>query len=392
MSNLLKEAIVDAKALRETALRTAESSIIEKYSDEVRKTLDKILEQEDLGAPQGLDSMTQDMGMEAGPSISSDDVVEDVPLAAADDLAEEEGEITDSIEDGESVEISLDLPALEEAVKAFAAELDEQEVELADLESILEGDDETLEEEEETIEEEDELEEGSLTDTTDKVSYAGQIGDEKAGEAADRMGDLAQISAIAAESVESELDEDALLAAIMEKLTVDVRGELGGWAGRSAEDVIHETERELAHRRSTDVQEELEDLKQALEDLVLENKQATSEADKYKQAFYEMKENLEDVNLSNARLLYTNRVLRNTSLNERQKDKIVEAISSAGSVTEARTIFKTLESAVESVPNKAPKSLSEAITRPTSVIRASRQETAQTDSFSLRMKKLAGIN
>ena len=42
MSNLLRDAIIDAKALRETALRTAESSIIEKYSDEVRKTLSKI--------------------------------------------------------------------------------------------------------------------------------------------------------------------------------------------------------------------------------------------------------------------------------------------------------------------------------------------------------------
>ena len=371
MSNLLKEAIIDAKALRETALRTAESSIIEKYSDDVRKTLDKILEQEDFGDPQGLDAMSQDMGASPVASAASDDVTDDVPFAALDDLAEEEGEIVDSIADGESVEINLDLPALEEAVKAFAAELEEQEVDLdeLDLGSLTEEDEETLEEDE------DELEEGSLTDTTDKVSYAGQIGDEKAGEAADRMGDLAQISAIAAESVDPDLDENALIDAILEKLTVDVRGELGGWAGRSAEQTIYETERELAHRRSTHVEEELEDLKKAYEDLVFENKQVISDADKYKQALYEMKDNLEDVNLSNARLLYTNRVLRNTSLNERQKNKIVEAISSAGSVAEARTIFKTLESAVESVPNKTPKSLSEAISRPSSVIRAARQET-----------------
>ena len=42
----------------------------------------------------------------------------------------------------------------------------------------------------------------------------------------------------------------------------------------------------------------------------------------YKQATNELKEGLQDVNLSNARLLYTNRVLRNTSLNERQKEKV----------------------------------------------------------------------
>ena len=83
--------------------------------------------------------------------------------------------------------------------------------------------------------------------------------------------------------------------------------------------------------------------------------------------------------------------MKNASLNERQKSKIVEAISKAGSVTEARTIYNTLESAVESTPKSGPKSLSEAITNRSSVIRATRQESQPTDSFSLRMKKLAGI-
>ena len=116
--------------------------------------------------------------------------------------------------------------------------------------------------------------------------------------------------------------------------------------------------------------------------------------DKYKQAMSEVKENLYEVNLSNARLLYTNRVLRNTSLNERQKDKIVEAISTAGSVTEAKTIYETLQSAVEATPNKrSPQSLSEAIGRNrASVIRATRQESTKTsDVFSDRMRRLAGI-
>ena len=98
------------------------------------------------------------------------------------------------------------------------------------------------------------------------------------------------------------------------------------------------------------------------------------------------------MNLSNARLLYTNRVLRNPSLNERQKNKIAEAISSAGSVTEAKTIFETLQSTVESTPKKSPKSLSEAIGRRSTVLRATRQETPSSDPLQERMKKLAGIN
>ena len=52
------------------------------------------------------------------------------------------------------------------------------------------------------------------------------------------------------------------------------------------------------------------------------------------------------VNLTNARLLYTNRVLNSTSLNERQKTRIVESISNADSVEEAKVIYQTLQSAV----------------------------------------------
>jgi predicted nuclease with TOPRIM domain len=168
--------------------------------------------------------------------------------------------------------------------------------------------------------------------------------------------------------------------------------DLSGWAGRSSEDIKYALSKALAHRRSTDVQDELEIMRKAQEELVFENKQLTGQNSQYKQAVQELKEGLQDVNLSNARLLYTNRVLRNTSFNERQKNKIVEAISSAGSVTEARTIYDTLQSTVEAKPKRSPKSLSEAISNRSSVIRASRaSETPSSDPWADRMKKLAGI-
>ncbi len=45
MSNLLEEAIVDAAALRETALKSAEAALIEKYSKEFKESFQKLLEQ-----------------------------------------------------------------------------------------------------------------------------------------------------------------------------------------------------------------------------------------------------------------------------------------------------------------------------------------------------------
>ena len=213
------------------------------------------------------------------------------------------------------------------------------------------------------------------------------------------------------DDMQEELDADALVDAVMERLTVDMGADLSGWAGRRAEDKKYEMEKELASRRSTgleqkthlgrgmadrtdtDPQTELEDLKQAQEELVFENNQLKEKLQNYENVVEQLKESVTDVNLSNARLLYTNRVLRNTSLNERQKQKVAEAISKAGSVPEAKTIFETLQSTVESTPKRGPQSLSETINRRSSILRASNySEAKKADPIADRMKKLAGIN
>ena len=362
MSSLLKEAIVDAKALRDSALKNAETSVIQKYSEEVKATLEKLLEQEEL--------------VDLGDEPAQKNVAKNIPLAATDDLAEQEGEIPAGMQEtGQEVPVSIDLDALQEAVKALEAELNEdEEIELTeeDLEEIAN--------EPTTDEAKEELEEVAVDPgvASAEETQAAAAQDEESGEGG--------------EELEEELDADALVDAIMEKLTVDMGADLAGWAGRSSEDLKYQIEKEMAHRRSTDVEEEMKDLKKAQEELVFENKQLTEKLSKYEGVLGELQENLQDVNLSNARLLYTNRVLRNTSLNERQKNKIAEAISNAGSVTEARTIFETLQSTVEAAPKRQPQSLSEAIgNKRSSVIRATRQESTPSDPIADRMKRLAGI-
>ena len=83
MSSLLKDAIVDAKALRESALKNAETSIIEKYSEEVKQTLDQLLEQDEFG-------------METE-STNNEEVAKNIPLAATDNLSEEDGDIPENM-------------------------------------------------------------------------------------------------------------------------------------------------------------------------------------------------------------------------------------------------------------------------------------------------------
>jgi len=440
MPTLLEQAIIDAKSLREAALKNAEDAVINKYSDEVRKTLNTLLEQEDGDLDLGGD-MNEDAPDAAA---STDDPfaedIEEVPYAAEDDMGKLDGNsmLRNSPTAGEPQTINLDLGALAEHARRLNESMETIEVEEEDVEELSDGledladmvrrllsgeedeeeeDDEEYEfdeEEEEEDEEEDEMNElmnlgpgrggGKYTGPHNDPTYGKDkkkddeeekkggtftlAGKKKLKEEEDEQSDLED----AADTMEEDFDFDALTDAIMEKLTVDMGATLSGWAGRSAADKAHQMELEMAHRRSTDIQQELETLKKAQEELVFENKKLTSELSKYRTAIGELKESVEDINLSNARLLYTNRVLRNTSLNERQKDKIVEAISKSDSVAEARTIYNTLQSTVQSTPSRGPKSLSEAINRPTSLIRATRKESKEpTDIFADRMKQLAGI-
>ena len=59
MSSMLEQAIVDAKSLREAAIRNAEETLVEKYSDDIKEAVEKLLEQDDEDAL-GLEEQEED--------------------------------------------------------------------------------------------------------------------------------------------------------------------------------------------------------------------------------------------------------------------------------------------------------------------------------------------
>lgn len=403
MSSLLEQAIVDAKALKEAAMKNAEATIIDKYSEEVKSTLNQLLEQDELEALLGGGEETPSAGAEAAmdEEIEADEIAEGVPDAFTEDSVDLGG-----VSEGEAAEVTIDFKELAEALSQLREGVEEEET----LEEADEDDGEP-------VDEEIELDEESIMEMVSSMLAGDSAAAEEESDS-DQMekAGLEENNLLREEYHDCKKDgfsheecceqypedceeddlyeeiSDSLLDAIVEKLTVDMGATLSGWAGRSEESVKHQMELEMAHRRSTDIEEELEALKKAQEELVFENKRLKKNLANYQQVVGSLKENVQDVNLSNARLLYTNRTLRNTSLNERQKKTIVEAISKAGSVEEAKTIHETLQSTVSSTPKRGPQSLSEAINRPTSIIRASRKEEPKADPFTARMRKLAGIN
>jgi len=336
MSKMLQEAIIDAEALKEAALRNAEQVIIEKYESEIKSAVTTLLEapEDELGL-EDEDPLGMDMGME--PGMESDESVADQLAPAA--------------TDGENL---CPCPDLEDpANKTVEIDLDQL---VAAAEAEEEADD------------------------------AGAM-------------DMGLTGGMALEE-EIDLNED-ILAGLIETLTVDVEPKSDGWAGATSGQVEEAEEQALAKERDSELAEENEELRKNVKDLeeklTRELKKHTKKIDTIKEERNEiknvalkMRDHVNDVNLQNARLLYTNQVLTGDSLNERQKNKIVEAISNADSVEEAKTIFETLRSAVGGPSKRIPKSLSEVVERRASTLpRATKAKSSDPETD--RMKLLAGI-
>ena len=385
MSSLLEQAIVDATALKEAALKNAEAAVLEKYAPEIKQAVEALLEQ-DLDDPMA--------ALEADPAMAGEPA-EPIDADVDAQLAATEGEdMCPCPDEDEPDKIVVDFdelsnmagpedPAMDDASPALDASLQEDsEIELSDdlLEAIISELSSDEDEPVQVMKEEDD-EEGD--DDDDDVAARTPPRD-KENKADFLPKDVRDKINADAKNEELDLDEDALTA-MVEKLVVDMAQRKTGHLGVSEDTAKYELELELARQQSTDFKEENEALKKAVEEL-------QEKLSNYDFTINEMKRKLNETNLTNARLLYANRILNSTSLNERQKNKLVEAISSAGSVKEAKVIYETLKNTVGSAPDRrGPQSLREAVTRSSSImsVRENRRNTA--DPAAERMQILAGI-
>ena len=336
MSSMLEQAIVDAKALREAAVKSAESELLEKYADEMKQAVTNLLEAE------------ADMGMGAVPPT----------------------EASPAYADGENL-----CPCPEEG--------EELEIDFSDLRAQAE-------------EAEDEGEdEGLGMGLGGEEELGGGLGDELGGEDDLGLGDEEEDDELTLqerEILEKIFSEDVVLDMVKEVEDEEEKEE-----DKDDEEPAEEAKGVDVDALKSGFQKKEESLLRTIAELSNRLEKQNNKNTKYKNVIEKMTGRLAEVNLSNAKLLYTNRVLNNTSLNERQKNSIVESIGKSGSVDEAKTIFETLQNAVSGAPSKigrrTPNTLSEAVRQNSSpyALRGNGKEPQQTDAFSERMRQLAGI-
>mgnify|MGYP003642379393 FL=1 len=377
MSSLLEQAIVDADALRTAALKNAEAVVVSKYSAQIKEAVNSLLEQTEDEEPEETGAM---LGGDAEEDIG------DMP-----DAAHAGEELCPCPDDGDqqSFEISA-----KELLDAIRGEMGDEGDEDMGLEEAAELSDELVADLMSSASDEEELEEAAFPDLTGdgEVTQAdvlkGRGVDLDEGGTSDKKGDprnrrSTERSRPLEEEEGIEITEDNLEEVVKEFLKVDTSPVNSGWAGVPEQVAEHNDELMMAQAQDDDFKEKYEALKGAYDKLAENNS-------KLKQLVLVAKDKLEEVNLSNAKLLYTNDVLNSNSLNERQKDKIVEAISNTKTVKEAKVIYETLQSAVGSTQKSKPQSLSEAVSKPAMSLPSRSKKNSPSPAYD-RMKVLAGI-
>ena len=334
MSSLLEQAIIDAAALKEAAIKNAETAILNKYSGDIKEAVESLLEQDDAEFDETEETVV-------GDADESESLEDSIPYGLEADNASSDQEIVLSMEE---------LKDMAETLSAAEGDLMGEP-----------GDHEEL---------------AADMETTEVPS-------------------LSHDDEVSSVSVDATLEEEIDIEdidSLIEELVVDIDPRKSGSAGTPEAIMRYKEEMRMAQLSATKAHEENMELVAARDRLSEQKSKLENKTQKLAQALKSLKESFEKVNLSNARLLYTNRVLTNNSLNERQKTKIVEALSSADSINEAKVIFETLKSAVGSVSGKArPQSLRETIERPTATLPRRASRTADHPVQTDRMQILAGI-
>ena len=89
-------------------------------------------------------------------------------------------------------------------------------------------------------------------------------------------------------------------------------------------------------------------LNEAIRDLRRKNRAQAEKLNKYRGAVETLREQLEDLNLFNAKLLYVNKLLQNQALSESQKKSVIKALDEAQTLSETKSLYKSLTESLAS--------------------------------------------
>jgi hypothetical protein len=370
-SKLLKEAIADAKAVRETALANAKLQLEEAFTPRLKSILSQKLraEAEDMEADDEMggeeeeekveeELSSSNIGGGAQPTLDSAEAEDELGAA---DVTKTSGKPEDEVEDydfAKSITEEEDEDSMEDAAED-AAEYNEEE--------DMEGD----------------SMEAPSEDDLDLEAIIRELEDELGAD--DAAEDEGEYQSEAADDVDVDMHPDQPEAAIAEE-----EGEDEGSAEDAAED-----EQELNIEA---IIKELEDEEAAEE----EEKAAVAEAKSLKSELAEaisviktLKSTINEINLLNAKLLYSNKLFRGYNLTNEQKSKVIDSFDRTGTIREVKLVYSTIAESMKmggSIKKvESVKRITEGASKPQKSTGVEKQIISENSAYSDRFKQLAGL-
>jgi hypothetical protein len=367
MDDLLKEAIADAKAVRETALANAKIALEEAFTPRLKSMLSRKIEAELSNEEESEDDKVAD-DETSHDEIADDEIADDEAHMADDETSHDEGEGHDDKE-----------PADDEMMKSE----EEDDSDHADDEVAYEGEDDDKEPADDEVayegeEEDDDLDlEAVLAELESELKEEDDAYDEKAeatGKVVEPMGE-GEESDDEEESVNEEegddKDDDA------EK--VEEQDDAYDENVEGKKDPEHVGDRDTGVAGTPMIKAE------ALE----------AELKEYKEAVHFLKDKLHEVNILNAKLLFTNKLFKEYALDNGQKLKVVETFDRAQTTREIKLVYSTLaEQFSDNGSIVTRKSISESASSSvgsTKPSKESRKVISEENQVANRFKKLAGL-
>ena len=361
MDNLLKEAIADAKAVRETALENAKMALEEAFTPKLQSMLSKKIQMEMDDEDEKKDeAMHDDEKVDEGEH--EDDVEERAKMARDGDELEERGDEDleergdDELEergDDEVEEGIIEIDGVKYA-PVVSEEEDEDEMEEGehedevdenadlDLEAVIKELEAEINKEEED-EDEDKVEEN---DVSSDIGKSDNKVNKKAGDSTDIGKDGKAKLSEGEEEVDEDIDLDEVLKALSEEEEEDEK------------------------------KDEVAELKANL--------------DEHRSVIEELRGKLNEVNLLNAKLLFTNKLFRKYGLNNDQKMKVVEQFDRASNLREVKLVYSTLGESFGTRKNEINESKGSA-SKPVASTKSEKEVITESSELRNRFKKLANI-
>ena len=395
---MLKEAIADAKAVKETAIANAKAALEEAFTPQLKSMLSmKLQEMNDLEEDDLEETyMSEKKDEDLKETYDEKDTMEEVDLEEL--LAEleeeetglyeaeetEEEEISDEEETEEDEAEPIDLEDMtDEDLKSMIEDVIADMIKSGELEAGSESEEEEIEPEEVEVEDEEDVDLAELLREIEEMETNEKTVNELDSELTDA--EFSKMKAIEdlliKESTTSLNEEPVSIIAVIAGMVALFSASFG----------VRKAQEYAKKRAETDPK-----WKQWYDTAVKTGKDigdsgmgGSGDLEEAYSTIETLKSELNEINLLNAKLLYTNKIFKSKTLNENQKVKVLSSFDKAKNVGEVKMVFETLNEGIKVSKNTINENLGRA-SKGTMAPNVKKPIVESNEAF-LRMQKLAGI-